>query len=323
LVFINSNRTALFHWKKFMRIRLLGTAAGGGFPQWNCNCVNCLTVRSGTVQARLRTQSCVALSADNQRWFLLNASPDIRSQIESFPALAPPLGMSRGTAIEAVLLTDADLDHTLGLFMLREGQRLTIYATKPVRYALTEGVTLAPALQFYCGATWLEPSRELTKLLYPDGSSSGLRYAAFPVSDKPPRYMASRVKPQEGDRVGYRFVDEKTQRGLLFLPGVTFLNETVMTYLQDCDALLLDGTFWSEHEMQDMQVGTASATSMGHLPVGGPHGSLSQIASLPILHKVYTHINNTNPMLLENSPEHAAVKAAGIAIGWDGLELNL
>ena len=306
-----------------MRVRLLGTAAGGGFPQWNCNCTNCRGVRSGTLQVQPRTQSCVALSVDDRHWFLLNASPDVRMQIESFPPLLPPSDTTRGTSIEAVFLTDADLDHTLGLLLLREGPRLTIYATSPVRQALTSGLALAPALECYCSVDWREPSTEFSQLLYADGSLSGLSYAAFPILGKPPRYLERRAMPQVGDRVGYRFVDEKTGGRLVFLPGLASLDESVKAHLRDCDALLLDGTFWSEQEMQEMHVGRTSATQMGHLPVGGPHGSLQQIAPLSISHKVYMHINNTNPMLVEDSPEHAAVKAEGVDIGWDGLELAL
>ncbi|HTI16026.1 MAG TPA: pyrroloquinoline quinone biosynthesis protein PqqB [Dictyobacter sp.] len=306
-----------------MRVRLLGTAAGGGFPQWNCNCTNCQGVRSHSIQAQARTQSCIALSVDQRRWLLLNASPDIRAQIASFPPLSPPAHTTRGTGIEAILLTDADLDHTLGLLLLREGARHTIYATASVQSALTSGLTLAPTLACYSRVTWHEPASALTALCYADGTPSGLSYAAFPLAGKPPRYREQVVTPQIDDRVGYRFVDEHTGGRLVFLPGVAAFNETVMAQLRDCDALLLDGTFWSEHEMQEQCVGATTATQMGHLPIGGPDGSLRHITELPIRQKVYTHINNTNPILQENSPEHAAVLAAGVAIGWDGLELTL
>lgn len=306
-----------------MHVRLLGTAAGGGFPQWNCNCENCRGLRAGTIKARPRTQSCVALSTDKQRWFLLNASPDIRIQIESFPPLTPPSDVWRGTGVAGVLLTDADLDSTLGLFILREGQPLTIYATAVVRHALTAGLALAPTLERYCGIRWREPAGRLTPLEYEDGSPSGLSYAAYPIAGKPPRYMEYRAVPQPGDRVGYRFVDEKTGGRLLFLPGLALFDEVTQGYLQECDVLLLDGTFWSEREMEERHAGATPASQMGHLPVGGPHGSLAHIASLPIARKMYTHINNTNPMLVEDSPEHAAVRAAGVEIGWDGLELTV
>jgi len=153
-----------------MYVRLLGTAAGGGFPQWNCNCTNCQGVRSGTLQARPRTQSCVAISADKIRWFLLNVSPDIHRQIEAFSPLTPPADSSRGSGIAAILLTDADLDHSLGLFLLREGFQQTIYATATVRHALTEGLTLSPVLSHYCGIEWREASLTWTPLCYADRS---------------------------------------------------------------------------------------------------------------------------------------------------------
>ncbi len=306
-----------------MLVRLLGTAAGGGFPQWNCNCANCRRVREHTIQAHTRTQSCVALSADGRRWFLLNASPDLRAQLEASPSLWPPQNATRGTVVEAILLSDADLDHTLGLLLLREGGDRTIYATTSVRNALSTGLGLADTLSAYCRVTWREPARELAPLLYADGTTSGLRYAAIPLVGKPPRYMRERVAAQEDDEVGYRFVDEQTGGKLLFLPGVVALDEALKAHIRDCDVLLLDGTFWSEHEMQEMGVGTTSAAQMGHLPVGGADGSLRQLAALGVPRVIYTHINNTNPMLREDGPEHAAVRAVGAEIGWDGLTLEL
>lgn len=310
-------------WKGLMYVRLLGTAAGGGFPQWNCNCRQCHGVRQGTLHARPRTQSSVALSADGKQWFLLNASPDIRQQIEAFPPLTPPPGKARGSGIAAVFLTDADLDHTLGLLILREGLQRTIYATSAVRQALTEGVAFIPALRHYCEIDWREPATELTSLLYSDGSPSGLSYASCVVAGHPPLYMGPQAQLQPGDRVGYRFVDERTGGRLLYFPGLAALEEPIKDLLADCDALLLDGTFWSEHEMQETQTGTKSATDMGHFPIGGLQGSLLQIAALPIKHRVYVHINNTNPILIEDSPEYQAVKKMGVEIGWDGLEFTL
>lgn len=306
-----------------MYVRLLGTAAGGGVPQWNCNCAQCRGQRQGTLRALPRTQSSVALSADGQRWFLLNASPDIRQQIEAFPPLWPPLGKARGSAIEALFLTDADLDHTLGLLIIREGLQRTIYSTATVRRALTDGLALTSALSHYCALDWREPASELTPLLYADGSPSGLSYAACAVDGHPPLYLGRQAASQPGDRVGYRFVDEKSGACLLYLPGLGQLNEIVQALLVGCDALLLDGTFWSEHEMEEMGLGSRSASDMGHLPVGGPDGSLARIAPLAIKHKIYVHINNTNPMLVEDSPEQRAVLEAGVEIGRDGQEITL
>ncbi len=303
-----------------MRVRLLGTAAGGGFPQWNCNCANCRRARARTRRAQPRMQSCVAISADGRRWFLLNASPDVRLQVESFPPLLPASDQVRGSGIEGVLLTNADLDHTLGLLILREGNRLCIHATPRVRQALSEGLLLDTILDRYCGMDWREPPLELAPLLDAAGSPSGLRYAAFAVPGKPPRYLEDRVAPAPGDNVGYRFVDEATGGRLLFLPDVAAWDEAVLAQLAQCDVLLFDGTFWSEDEMARMGVGTTPAAAMGHLPVSGADGSFARIAGLPIPRKIYVHINNTNPMLLEDSAERAIVEAAGVEIGEDGLE---
>jgi len=206
---------------------------------------------------------------------------------------------------------------------LREGLHQTIYATSTVRRALTEGITLSPVLSHYCTIEWRKVSASWTPLCYADRSPSGLLYSSFALPDKPPRYMRGRETPGPGDRVGYRFIDERTGGRLVFMPGVGALDESIMMHLQACDALLLDGTFWHEDDMQVMVGSNDTASSMGHLPVEGSGGTLEVIAPLPIKHKIYTHINNTNPMLVEDSPEHARVKAAGVEIGWDGLELTL
>jgi len=254
---------------------------------------------------------------------LLNASPDIRFQIESFPPLLPSPNSVRGTSLEAVLLTNADLDHSLGLLILREGSRLPVYVTPTVRRALTEGLRLAQVLECYSGVDWREIAAEPSPLLCADHSPSGLHYDAFPVAGKPPRYLAGRNSPALGDVMAYRIVDERTGGRLLFMPDLAALDNNTLSQMRDCEALLLDGTFWSENEMETMGAGTIPAAQMGHLPVGGAEGSLARISSLPIRRKIYVHINNTNPMLLEDSAERAAVESAGVEIGWDGLEFTL
>ncbi len=305
-----------------MHVRLLGTAAGGGFPQWNCGCLNCEGVRRGTIQARPRTQSCAAVSADGRHWFLLNASPDVRVQIESFAPLQPR-GTVRGTTIQGILVTSADLDHTLGLLMLREGGRLAVHATSSVRRALDEGLHLTEVHDCYGGVDWHHPPANLAPLTCADGTLSGLSYAAFPVPGKLPRYREGRTSPSGEDAVGYQFVDESTGERLVYVPGLAALDRDVLTRLRDADALLVDGTFWSDEEMRSVGVGGASARAMGHLPVGSEDGSLAALAPLPASRKIYVHINNTNPMLREDSPERRAVERAGVEVGWDGLEFTL
>ncbi|WP_376797532.1 pyrroloquinoline quinone biosynthesis protein PqqB [Thermogemmatispora sp.] len=308
-----------------MLVRLLGTAAGGGFPQWNCNCPNCRGLRRGQLKARARTQSCVAVSADGERWFLLNASPDLRMQIAAFPPLWPPASCRRGTPIDGFLLTDADLDHTLGLLLLRERSPLTVYAPMAVQQALRQGLALPQLLARYCPVEWHEPARELAPLPTATGQASGLLYQAIPLTGKPPRYAREIAHPLASphSRVAYYLVDERTGGRLLFLPGLARREEQLLPYLRASEAVLLDGTFWSENELQEQGLAQETASGMGHLPIGGPEGSLAWLADFPIPYRIYTHINNTNPILAEDSPQHAAVRAAGMTVGWDGLELTL
>ena len=306
-----------------MQIRLLGTAAGGGVPQWNCNCPTCHEARAGRGRVQPRTQSSAAISADGRHWFLLNASPDIRAQIESFSPLQPSKGNVRNSPIEAVLLTNADLDHTLGLLLLREGEKLRVHATGAVRRSLNEGISLAPTLDCFCGAEWIEPPNNPQPLLLRDGTRSGLSYEAIPLKGKAPRFVKSGATSSPGNAIGYRITDSKTGGRLLFLPEVARLNDKLLPILPECEALLFDGTFWSENEMRERGTGTLSATDMGHAPISGPSGSLNVLAKLQMKHKIYTHINNTNPILIEDSAEHAAVTAAGCAVGRDGMEFEI
>jgi pyrroloquinoline quinone biosynthesis protein B len=220
-----------------------------------------------------------------------------------------------------VLLTNGDLDHSLGLLLLREGGRLTVHATATVRAALQNGLHMPALLERYGGADWHEPPRELAPLLTEGGRRSGISCAAFSVPGKPPRYLEGAASASPDDNVGYQLVDEATGRCLLFVPDCAAIDSALSRRLQNCDALLFDGTFWSEDEM--IPLGGRSASAMAHLPVGGPAGSLAALASLPIPRKIYVHVNNTNPMLLADSPERAAVTAAGLEVGEDGMELVL
>jgi pyrroloquinoline quinone biosynthesis protein B len=306
-----------------MQIHLLGTAAGGGVPQWNCHCDVCREARSGGKRVSPRTQSSVALSANGRDWFLLNASPDINRQIEHFPPLRLSVGKKRGSCVQAVLLTNADLDHTLGLLLLREGEKLRVHATANIRHSLTKGISIAPALESFCGVEWIEPPIGPSPLLCRDGSPSGLSYEVVALRGKPPRFLKNKRISSDGYSVGYRITDEKTGGGLLFLPEVDDLNENLLRLLPQCDALLFDGTFWSENEMQERGVGTLSAGEMGHLPISGTNGSLKILAGLGVKHKIYTHINNTNPVLFEDSPERTAIIQAGCVVGRDGMTIEI
>jgi pyrroloquinoline quinone biosynthesis protein B len=305
-----------------MHVRLLGTAAGGGYPQWNCHCANCQAARAGDGATEARSQTCVAFSADAARWYLIGASPDMRFHLESFAPLRASDAV-RGSAIEAVLLASADLDHVLGLFLLREGGRMHVHATAEVRRSLCDGLRLEAVLGRYCGLKWHEPPARPGRLKLRDGQPSGLLYEAFPAPGKPPRYRDSVAEPGPGDCVGYRIEDTRTGGRLAVLPAAAALPPSVLCRLQDCDAVLLDGTFWSENELVAAGAGETPARLMGHLPIGGRGGSLEQIAGLRVSRRILIHINNTNPVLISGSPERREVEHRGVEIGHDGLELDL
>jgi len=296
-----------------MWVRVLGAAAGGGFPQWNCNCPQCRAVRDGSRPCRPRTQSSVAVSADYRRWFLLNASPDLRAQIESFPALHPH-GL-RDSPLQAVLLTDAELDHTLGLLLLREAGRLEVHATAAVHETLCTGTSLLQTLGAYAHIEWqpVATGREVAL-------ADGLSYRAFPV----PTTKRARFGTGEGEEgvVGYRITNGHTGRALVYLPNAQQLTASARAHLEGCTCLLFDGTCWQDDEL--IRLGTAGKTSreMGHLPIAGAEGSLEQLAPLPIERKIYIHINNTNPILLEDAPERRIVEEHGLEVAADGLELE-
>lgn len=297
-----------------MWVRVLGSAAGGGFPQWNCGCPTCRAVRDGSRPCRTRTQSSIAVSADYRRWVLLNASPDIRVQIESFPALHPR--HSRTTPLQAVLLTDAELDHTLGLLLLREARSLELHTTAAVRETLCAGTALLRTLEAYCPVTWREvvPGADV-----PLGAE--LSYRAFDV----PTGKRTRFGPggAQGRVVGYRLTDEHSGRSVVYLPGVQELTPAVRAQLDGCACLLVDGTCWADDELIRLGLAQKSAREMGHLPIDGPAGSLQQLSPLQIERKIYVHLNNTNPILLEDAAERRIVEQHGMEVATDGLEVRV
>ena len=297
-----------------MWVRVLGAAAGGGFPQWNCSCPRCRAVRDGARPCRSRTQSSVAVSADYRRWFLLNASPDIRAQIESFPALHPR-GV-RDSPLQAVLLTDAELDHTLGLLLLREAGDLEVHATAAVHETLCKGTSLLQTLGAYARVEW-RPVATGTEIPLADG----LSYRAFHV----PTDKRSRFETGEGEEsvVGYRITDGHTGRVLVYLPGAQELTASVLAHLEGCACLLFDGTCWQDDELIRLGIAGKTSREMGHLPISGADGSLERLASLPIERKIYIHINNTNPILIEDAPERRIVEEHGLEVASDGLELEI
>ena len=306
-----------------MLIRVLGSAAGGGFPQWNCGCPNCRGLREGSVRAQARTQECVAVSADGAAWLLLNCSPEIRQQIESFPGLHPR--GPRDSPIAAIVLTNGDLDHCLGLLSLRESHPLVVYATESVRRGFVEGNVLYRTLERFPGQlTWriLKVGRE-EEVVGVDGRPTGLALEAVAVPGKPPVHLEQLAPPDLEDNIGVRVREPKTGRVATYCSAAAAVTPDVRRALDGADVMFFDGTFWSSDELPALGLGTKRAEEMAHLPVGGAGGSLARLADVRAGRRVYIHINNTNPMLREDSVERREVDAAGWEIAEDGMEVRL
>jgi pyrroloquinoline quinone biosynthesis protein B len=306
-----------------MFIRVLGSAAGGGFPQWNCGCPNCRGLREGTVRAQARTQECVAVSADGAAWLLLNCSPEIRQQIEGFPGLHPR--GPRDSPIAAILVTNGDLDHCLGLLSLRESHPLVVYATEPVRRGFVEDNVLYRTLERFPGqVTWraLKLGGDET-IAGPDGRPIGLAVTPLAVPGKPPIHLEHRAPPAPEDNIGVRVREQATGRVIVYCSAAAAVTDDMRRALDGADAVFFDGTFWSSDELPALGLGTKRAEEMAHLPVGGPGGSLARLAGLRTRRRIYIHINNTNPMLRDDSAERAQVDAAGWEIAGDGMEVRL
>ncbi|HEY2394842.1 MAG TPA: pyrroloquinoline quinone biosynthesis protein PqqB [Rudaea sp.] len=305
-----------------MRVHVLGSAAGGGFPQWNCNCRLCDGLRRGTLRARARTQSSIALTGDGDGWLLCNASPDILTQLRSFAA-AHPARTLRDTAIAAVLLIDAQIDHTTGLCMLREHTRpLPIWCTDPVHEDLRHGYPLLNLLGHYCGT-----ARHTIPL---DGSGfeidgvAGVRLTALPLRSNAPPYSPHRDRPVPGDNIGLVVESVASGKRLFYAPGLGEMEPPVWSAMQLADVVLVDGTCWRDDELVALGVSRKRARDMGHLPQDGDGGMLEWLGRLPAqTRRILIHINNTNPVLDEDGPEHVRLREAGVELAFDGMEIEL
>ncbi len=304
-----------------MRIRVLGSAAGGGFPQWNCNCRNCSGYRQGTVRAKSRTQSSIALSSDGQEWLLVNASPDIRAQLADFSPLQPARAL-RDTGIAAVLLMDAQIDHTSGLLMLREGCPLPVYCTDPVHEDLSSGFPLFTMLKSWNGGLQRHPI-PLDGDAFSIPAIDGIRLTAIPLSSKAPPYSPHRHAPEIGDNIGLFIEDLNSGGSLFYAPGLGAIESHLRPWMERADCLLVDGTLWRDDEMIVQEVGTQRGLDMGHLSQSGPEGMLAYLDTLDAKRKVLIHINNTNPILDEDSAERAELATHGVEVAEDGLEITL
>ncbi|MBJ8479150.1 pyrroloquinoline quinone biosynthesis protein PqqB [Acinetobacter pittii] len=303
-----------------MYIYVLGSAAGGGFPQWNCNCPNCHGVRTGTIQAKARTQSSIAVSENGTDWVLLNASPDIRQQLFEFKA-AQPARKLRDTGITSVILMDSQLDHTTGLLTLREGCPMNVWCTAMVHQDLTSGFPVFNMLKHWNGG--LQYNEINPKQAFKIDGFENLEFLPLIIKSAAPPYSPHRNDPHDGDNIALIIKDHKTQKQLFYAPGLGKIDDQIMQIMQSSDCVMIDGTLWTDDEMQQTGVGTKTGREMGHLYISGEGGSLSYLNQLSTPKKVLIHINNTNPILNENSSQFAELKANGVEVAYDGMQIEL
>jgi pyrroloquinoline quinone biosynthesis protein B len=314
-----------------MRVKILGSAAGGAFPQWNCACANCRGLRAGTFHGKARSQTQVAITEDDRNWFLLGASPDLRAQIEATPELHPQVQSGgeapRQSPIAGIVLANADLDHVLGLLLLRELQPLRIHATASVRHILREDNTIFGMLERVANqASWKDfTPGESFSLLTPAGGDSGLRIRAVSLGTHFPAYVSTvrqgQLAPRESS-LGL-LIDSASGKRLAYMPAVPAIDDALLGEFESADLLFFDGTFWSDDELIRTQGSGNTARQMGHVPVSSPEGSMKKLAGLRRPRKIYLHINNTNPMLDASGPEYRQVREAGWEIAEDGWQFDL
>lgn len=310
-----------------MFIKILGAGAGGGFPQWNCNGYHSANVRSGKPGYRARLQSSLAVSADGKNWALLNASPDLRQQINDTPELQPdPRGPLRNSPIKAVVVTNADVDHIAGLINLREGHPFTIYGSDRVIATLNNNSI------FNVCSPDIVP-RQIFDLDKPTelkggGVELGLTVEAFAVPGKIALFLEKGGEDEnfgsrEGDTIGLKVSAPDTDKFFYYIPGCAEIDPPLAELLRDTPLLMLDGTLFTDDEMLSQKLTHKTGQRMGHISISGPDGSIEAIKPLNIARRIYVHINNSNPILDENSEARKAVEAAGWEVGFDGMEIRL
>jgi pyrroloquinoline quinone biosynthesis protein B len=299
-----------------VKIHVLGSAAGGGFPQWNCNCLQCSSVRAGRPGFAPRTQSSIAVSADGQGFALINASPDVRSQILGNPVLQPKRAL-RDSAIAGIVLIDAQIDHVTGLLLLRESTRpLHLYCTDRVHQDLTCHFPIIPMLDHYCGVIWHE--------IFADGRNfrvdgvDGVEFSAVALQSKAPPYSPHRREPRRGDNLGLLIGEPGTNHRAFYAPGLGHADLRVTSAMAHSQVLLVDGTCWTDDELVRCGVGTQSAMEMGHLAQSGPGGMMELLGQFPDKRRILIHVNNTNPILDEGGAERSELSRMGIDVACDG-----
>ncbi|MEF7612985.1 pyrroloquinoline quinone biosynthesis protein PqqB [Aquincola sp. MAHUQ-54] len=318
-----------------MRITVLGSAAGGGFPQWNCNCRNCAGLRAGTLRTKARTQSSIFIRPDGGAdGVLFNASPDILAQIRANPELQPGRAL-RDSAIAGVVLMDGQIDHVTGLFMLRERSRpaperpggrapdpLPLWCTDAVAEDLTTGHPVFRVLGHYCGVDRHAIALDGTPFEVP--GVPDLLFRAMPLDSKAAPYSPHRERGEPGDNLGITVTDRRSGGRLFYAPGLAAVTPAVFDAMSNADAVMVDGTFWTDDEMITTGAGPQRARAIGHLPQSGEGGMLEVMARLPAAtRKLLIHINNTNPILDEDSAPRAEVARAGVEVCEDGMHIEL
>ena len=302
-----------------MHIHLLGTGAGGGFPQWNCNCDNCARLRKGNIKSSARTQSSITISGNGTDWVLFNASPDIRAQLESFPPLQPARQV-RDTGICSIVLCDGQIDHTTGMIILREHDKpWDVYCTAAVHEDMTSGYPIFNILGHFRGVNWHEVSTDQSTFTIP--KADNLVFTAVPLKSEAPPYSPHRGNPIAGDNIGFKVEDTSTGKNLFYAPGLGEIENHVYEYMQNADVVLVDGTVWTNDEMSRHGISDKLASEMGHLDQSSKGGIKDILTSLEKPRKILIHINNTNPILDEESEERQALNDAGIEVSYDGMDI--
>ncbi|WP_404414066.1 pyrroloquinoline quinone biosynthesis protein PqqB [Vreelandella aquamarina] len=308
-----------------MHVIVLGSAAGGGFPQWNCNCKNCAGVRKLHPHYQARTQSSIAISADGEHWLLCNASPDVRTQINATPSLWPK--SLRGSGVKEVLLVDAQIDHVTGLLSLREGCPLDVWCTPNVHADLNDGFPIFPMLSHWNGGLNWQPIKvveDTVEYSFRVPCLPGIRLTAFTIDSNAPPYSPRRNQPSNGDNIGLYIEDRTTGKSLCYAPGLGMPSALSMAYLNAADVVMVDGTLWKDDEMQAMGVGSSTGHQMGHLAASGGNGMLALLDELPASTlRFLIHINNTNPVLNAESDAFKTLDQHNIQLAHDGLHLTL
>lgn len=296
------------------RIHVLGSAAGGGLPQWNCGGENSMRARGHDLSIPPRTQPSIAVSADGERWSIVNTSPDIRQQFADFGGLHPNPG-TRDIPLDTVVITNPDLDHTIGLLVLRESLPYRVVSTPWTRSAILRHNACFRLIEPVWEAT------EIGKPFYLDQNNClEARFSSSP--GKVPIYLKSLEENHPEATVALQITDLRTKRKVVYAPGIQTLNDSILAELADADCRFVDGTFFTENELLDLRPDAQSATKMGHTPVSGDQGSLDRFAGLPG-RTLYIHMNNTNPMLNSNSAAAAQVRSTGIEIAFDGMDFDV